>query len=163
MDINVITTVITSTTTIVSPFLTYLVIKAIEQRHFKKISNNRISAISGKWEGKSYQICENGDQYKLFTSANFTISKKIIRGQIYIVGELNNGTKKDTTFNVKGGFLHDEFLKIDYQSTDKCTVHFGAMILKLHPDAVTITGKFSGYGAYTQDLISGTIKLKKLP
>ncbi|SEH06301.1 Uncharacterised protein [Candidatus Venteria ishoeyi] len=66
-------------------------------------------------------------------------------------------------FNISltGGFLHERFLKLDYKNTNLAAVQFGSSLLTLSSDGTKLNGRFLGYGAKTERLVFGEIKLQK--
>lgn len=65
-------------------------------------------------------------------------------------------------FQVEGGFSRDRLLQMNYLSRYPSFVQFGAFILKLHSVPTSMTGKFVGYGAVSDGIISGDVTCSRL-
>jgi hypothetical protein len=160
MEPIIIAALIAAVGAIVAPIVNAVVTKVISRRPFKLVARDRKTAIAGKWTGEALQDREGGDPVVFDISMELTATKKLIRGQMHISGELD-GEQFVIIFDAEGGFIHDDFLQLSYVSTDKKALHFGAITCRLDDLGTAMTARFSGYGAFSHGLISGTAGMSK--
>ena len=68
------------------------------------------------------------------------------------------------TLDFTGGFLHEQFVKLDYNNPDSDIMQFGCYVAKLitTSDRKTLDGRFVGYGPDTRDIVHGTAICNKV-
>ncbi len=64
-------------------------------------------------------------------------------------------------FHLRGGFLFDRFLRMEYKNTKGHVVQFGSVVLELLAEGDELDGRYAGYGSISSTLVSGTVRLKK--
>jgi hypothetical protein len=65
------------------------------------------------------------------------------------------------SFKIKGGLFSREFLKLEYWSMDAGRTQFGTIVLRLTPSGNRLSGRFVGYGAFSETVVDGQITLDK--
>lgn len=147
--------------TLASPIIAYFAIKAYEERFLQLITSKRKEALKSIWYGTFKQaIGPNGEEINGKVKFSFTTSRKIIIGKgTYIVNY--GGSEISLSFNFKGGFLYDRYLRFEYYNKDPSVIQFGSAILELSPDAKKLTGRFHGYGSETKSIVYGELNLNR--
>lgn len=72
-----------------------------------------------------------------------------------------DGSHVKLQFRLRGGFLHDRFLRLEYENRDNAAIQFGSVVAELSADGKTISGGYIGFGAQSQRIVTGTIALTK--
>ncbi len=144
---------------IATPAITYFVTRAAEAHLFQDISEDRRTAIEGHWTGVADQEFR-GHPVSYPAELDLEVRGRDIRGRLHV--DLKDGGQEYTpTFELSGGFLHDRFLRLEYASNAKGSVHFGAMILELSPDTTVLSGNFVAFGAYSQMIVPGSLRFAR--
>jgi hypothetical protein len=162
MDPTVTASIIGGVCTVTAPVLTYVITRYIDDRDKLIILRDRRDALKAKWIGTIHQEHgSDGDPLDYPITATFSAKRKQIDGTAVIrVPEEDNKTIEiDLTFN--GGFLHGRFLQLDYISKDKSIVQFGSVVLELDARGKRLNGRFTGYGARVEKIISGSIDMQR--
>lgn len=149
---------------IVAPILAYIFTKHYENKDkdFLTISQSRKIALDGSWNGKVFQAeWLNGQPINYPFTITLDVSKKEIKGTGIVHFPMSKTEIHSFNISLKGGFLHDRFLKLDYKNTNQAAMQFGSLILNLSSDGKKLTGRFLGYGSKTEKLVFGELKLEK--
>lgn len=150
--------IIAGIATITSAIITVLLKEYLGRRkeNYRKQSDERRKKISGRWNGKYQQVFEGNE-----VTIQINIELKVLsRGAINGIGNVSYG-RYSFQVNIKGGFYLDDFLKLEYENSDKGIIQFGSFVLKLSSNAKEIKGHFVGYGHITEAIISGPVSLSK--
>lgn len=79
------------------------------------------------------------------------------------VGHGDLTTKSATgSFQIKGGLFSDQFLKLEYWSSDRTKLQFGTMILRLAATGDKLEGQFVGFWPSSNSFVDGKIALEKV-
>ena len=162
METPIIVALIAGGFAVVAPIVTFVITRSYENRFLQPISSRRAGALVGTWEGDAHQeFGADGQPFDAKVTFKFTVTGKKIQGQgIY---RMRDGAQDIiTTFIFSGGFLHERFIRFDYNPEAADTVQFGSIILELSNDAKSLKGRYLGYGVRTNGLVYGTVDLKKV-
>jgi hypothetical protein len=122
----------------------------------------RARAVNGKWKGvvKQYPgvLFPGGMEYPI--NADFTIENDNIGGHFMIDLPLTDETRR-IEFEVRGGFHHGTFVQFNYSARDIGAIQFGSVVTRLSADGRRMCGKFVGYGAVSEEIVSGSVELAK--
>lgn len=126
------------------------------------LTPGRINAVNGQWKGTVYQEKYYNGQpinYPVYFDLEVTTYKQFGGSVIIRLPKIG-----DIKMMVTGGFLHDRFVQFFYDSADKETVQFGSAVLELLSDgrSKTMVGRWIGYGAKSQAIVNGEIRVKKI-
>jgi hypothetical protein len=153
---------ITGSSTILAALLTFLLTRVYDSRSLKILSKERRNTLNGLWQGKVTQ--EMGSRGFVDYPVTFEIKaqrKSVISKSTIIYHD--DPYNQAVIFEMQGGFLHNRFLKLDYNSSsNRGAVHFGTTIHELSADGKQLNGRFVGFGLETQSLVAGTINLRKV-
>jgi len=126
------------------------------------VHSYRLPAIHGSWKGTATQ--EDGpDGHPLVAevTATFDARSTQIVGNGTFRFTRPEGEELEARYKFNGGFLFDQFLRIEYDSEEQFRIQFGSIVLELGTDAKSLHGRFQGYGLLTKRIIHGTLKLTK--
>jgi hypothetical protein len=142
--------------TFIGGLITFFLMKYYEQRQLLPVGGARRNALCGNWKGQitqrtvgSYEV-----EMSLQSKGNKIIGKGWLR---HIERNLL------ITLEMEGGFLYENFLKLDYKNSDSAHIQFGSMVFEVSPCSKKIKGKFSGYGSVSKAVVGGDISLEKNP
>ena len=115
----------------------------------------------GTWVGESQQdLGPDGKPEMAQLKFVFATKGKKVIGTGEHSGVLA-GTPYAMHLRIVGGFLHSKFLRLEYDPRDASKLQFGSVLLELGNNADQITGRYLGFGPYTNGMVWGTISLKK--
>jgi len=60
-----------------------------------------------------------------------------------------------------GKFFHSDFLVWHYRSGDDASLQFGMMLLRPNVEATELAGRFVGFGAISEHIVSGFVVLRR--
>jgi len=122
----------------------------------------RASAIMGDWYGTITQdpgsVYPEGVTYPI--EAKLVIKRRSIEG----VFEIGIPYKDETVrieFSVSGGLQYERFVQLNYSSRDRGTIQFGSVIMQLSSYGLEMEGRFVGYGALSEEIVTGRVDLEK--
>jgi hypothetical protein len=121
------------------------------------ISPDEQRALTGDWRAEVHQ--EKGPGGKLFEQVirfHLSASPDGIRGSF-----VDRHDAREDRFTVTGTLILSRFVMLDCQPEDSALVQFSRMVFERSPDFTALRGQFVGFGAITNDLISGSIVLTK--
>jgi hypothetical protein len=123
----------------------------------------RILALRGRWRGNVTQ-----DANPRLPVTKYDCDSEFDLDGNYVVGYLNlqptrriPGWPKVLEFKLRGAFVHERFFKMEYTYVDPAAIQLGFMLLDLNTQGTKLMGRFLGFGALSQQLVSGFIKLEK--
>lgn len=160
MDPAIIAAIIGSIFAVLGPIITLLITRYLDDRDKLTMSTGRQAIISGQWKGTLNQV--DGRSGVAPITVNFVAKRKKIYGST--ITQWPGGTDRaayDTEYTFEGGFLYERYLRVDYVSKKRHRIQFGVIVLELSPTGETLSGKFVGYGAFSEDIISGYIELER--
>lgn len=144
---------------VVGPIATYFATHLAETHFFQEIPAEQHAAIEGQWKGFAQQDFR-GHPVRYPAELELKVNGRKIEGRLHV--DLKDGEQEYTpTFEISGGFVHERFLRFDYASNLKGSVHFGSMILELSADTTTLRGHFVAFGAYSQTIVDGTLDFRR--
>ncbi len=79
----------------------------------------------------------------------------------YVFREENNEAVNKVALKVTGNFYFNRFLKLEYANADGAVMQFGSGVLELNAPGNELEGEYSGYGAWSNTVVSGTLRLTK--
>ncbi len=136
--------------------------KKNDENQFHIVSKERLTALAGRWQGSGRQEPGlNGVALDYKISAELIVEPTAVKGAGCLRLQFE-GKEIEEQFDVMGGFIHDRFLKLDYRIKDMGAIQFGSMILEFTADGDNLIGKFLGFGASTQTLVTGSLHLNKV-
>lgn len=123
----------------------------------------RLAALNGIWKGTFQQ---RADRNAKAGSAEMEITMKstsdgIIGEGRYVFREENNEAVNKVALKVTGNFYFNRFLKLEYANADGAVMQFGSGVLELNAPGNELEGEYSGYGAWSNTVVSGTLRLTK--
>jgi hypothetical protein len=62
---------------------------------------------------------------------------------------------KEITYNLSGHMVANDYIRLDYVSSDPAVIEFGTLLLKLAPVGSELKGKYVSYGPITERLVKG--------
>lgn len=167
MDQTLLVTLISGMATIVAAVVGAVVAHVLDQRlHYPRLGVERRAALEGKWTGLIHQ--RRGIARDITTAWQLKTKTRRIQGKATIQAKsIRDGSTFTMCLTINGGLLHDRFLKAEYTGSYEGSrrdgvIQFGYIILELSMDGRALTGRFLGLGPITEELIEGTIGLKKV-
>jgi hypothetical protein len=164
MDSTIVVAIIGSATTILSPIATFLGTRYFDNRDKLVMTFGQRAEMTGEWRGTTNQETGEYSSISFPTVVTVVAKGKIITGKFRLQLPEHGGIPaQEDHFTFQGGFLYDRFLQFDYISTDKRRVQFGSIILELSPYGDGLSGRYAGYGAFSEQIIAGSLELKRAP
>jgi hypothetical protein len=160
MSPTIVAAIIAGSVAIIAPIITLLIKEWIEQKPFSKISG-RQKALIGMWRGSLKQaIVREGTPAEMEITIKFIAKGKKILGSTTLTPP--GFAQRELGFI--GGFLHEQFVKLDYSNPDPTIMQFGCYVARLDvtEDQKVLDGRFVGYGPDTKEVVYGTALLKKV-
>lgn len=142
--------------TFLGGLITFFLMKYYEQRQLLPVGSARKKALCGDWKGQVIQ--RSIGSYEIEMSLAFKGHKIIGKGWLR-----HNEKNLIISLDMEGGFLYENFLKLDYKNADSAHIQFGSMIFEISPTSRKMKGKFSGYGSISEAVVGGDISLEKNP
>jgi hypothetical protein len=162
MNPTIIAALIGGLFSIASIIVTF-VITRISDSDIWATRNLRQIALDGRWEASFHQVVgPEGAPIDFLGTITFKSNHRAIQGEGTIERAMQNEKfSMDGTFT--GRFIHDRFLKADYQIKNQPgVVQFGCMLAELSPNGHLLTGHFLGFGALSQKIVWGTVEVRKV-
>jgi hypothetical protein len=159
MTENIVAAIITATATIFAAGLTFALTRWSDRRAFQLVGNRR-DVLRGTWRGTFLQSNIVPDAEISGIELAFDPGRRRVRG-VWTTRGTYRGKDLILRFHLNGGFHHDRFLKLDYQSESAGRIQFGAAMLELSADGEKLSGAFVGFGAISQMIVHGTLELHK--
>ncbi len=161
MEPIVIASVITGGCTIFASIITLFVFQNRSRIFCKTIKGGRGKSVTErKWKGKIYPESELDAIYD--TELKFTYSnvRKFIRGKLIFQAK-HKDEYYEVHLNLTGGFYTESLLKLDYKASNEARIQFGSIVLNLNANADEMTGRYIGYGGWSDDIAAGAVYVKK--
>ena len=132
---------------------------------FDRVGDRR-AALVGCWQGELMQGGVLGETLRLRLRLDVTAASKEIKADAQVVGPMPGKPELGPDhiridWHLTGGFFHDSLLKLDYQHKNPAVVQLGTVILRLHSDGETMTGRVIGWGHITQTIVGAEVTLRK--
>ncbi len=119
--------------------------------------------MSGKWSGTTTQESGNFSALALPIVLRTVASRKTVKGEFRVQYPRSEDIPaRDDEFVCQGGFFHDRFLQLNYLSRNDGRIQFGSAILELSPSGETLQGKYIGYGAFSREIVTGNLQLRRV-
>lgn len=145
--------------TLVSPVIALVIKEQLDKRPLMKLSPNRRKALEGTWSATVSQELRATNTPEIWSARiQVNVSRKTVSGR-FTFDHPKRGT---TTLLMKGGFYNERFLKMEYYNESPHIVQFGIFILELSSDALSLRGRFLGFGADSEMLVAGIITADKI-
>jgi len=139
--------------------LTYFLSEDRLQR--SKLTKARRSALTGRWRGTlSQEVGVRATPADAKLELELRCGWRTVRGA-GVLRVVSDGGVRSTVFHLRGGFLFDRFLRMEYKNTKGHVVQFGSVVLELLAEGDELDGRYAGYGSISSTLVSGTVRLKK--
>lgn len=120
-----------------------------------------VSAINGNWSGSVQQDeGPDGVPMECRLEANMSVNRGAICGEMYFHMPYQGKTITQS-FTVTGKFIFDRYLQLNYVSKDEGAVQFGSIVGELSATGKSARGRFVGYGAWSEKIITGSAELEK--
>jgi len=134
--------------------------KLIDRIQYPIIKDKRKRALNGKWKGCIFQR-ENKKrkEQSIQLILDIKAQRRLVKCKMSVVDE-----NDEFEFEVSGGFFHDRYLRLEYETcgkSDAC-IDFGSIFLELDDRPDKMVGKIIGYGSLSRDMIDGDIEIKKV-
>ncbi len=117
----------------------------------------RAQAIAGNWTGHILQ--EVGFECQYAATCTLSVSGDTIGGFFRFRNERDSSDFVECT--VTGGSLYDRFLQLNYVANDPTRIQFGTILAEVHAEGDKLDGRFLGYGATSQQIVTGEVHLTK--
>ena len=151
MEKEIVAAYIVGAAGVAAPLITYV----LESAKIPSVAKHRQVALNGLWQGRLVQ--RNFDQQ---IEIRLVAKSRSIKGRMKIIRDLEDG-ERHVECEVSGRFYFDHYLKLDYNNTNPSIMQFGSIVLRLRPDGKELEGKYSGYGAFAQAIVSGDMRLMR--
>jgi hypothetical protein len=162
MNVTIIAAVIGGVFTVIGPIATFLITRYVDNKDKQVMSFRRRAAMSGKWSGTTTQDSGNYSSHPLPIVFRAVATRKTIKGEFCVqYPKRENSPARDDEFTFQGGFFHDRFMQLDYISKNEGRIQFGSAILELSPSAEFMTGRYAGYGAFSKEIVTGNLELRR--
>jgi hypothetical protein len=133
-----------------------------DRRQRAAIGSARRDTLEGTWKGELHQAVDiDGVSETNAVEFNLRVRLRTVYGDgrlHYVV----NQECRESFFALRGGFMFDQFLKLDYSNKKGFVVQFGTIVLKLHSDGTRLEGKLVGYGSVTDRVIAADLELSRV-
>jgi hypothetical protein len=116
---------------------------------------NLDKVLSGKWTGTAQEIDAAGraPPIRYDVSWDFYVNG----GEVGATSSARGPTGVDT-YALRGRFLHDRFVRLEYFNENMGEVNFGTEVLQVSDTGRHFVGRFVGYSSTRSTIISGTIE-----
>jgi hypothetical protein len=146
---------------VVGALVTVILTKWLESGSRLWMGGDRRRSVNGRWRGTLQQIGSQLSDVQAHTlDMSLDPQWRTIKGTAFFIASIGG---KDITVDlrIRGGFLYERFLKIDYFHSDSAHMQFGTAVLVLSDDGRTLSGRYVGYGSLTKQIVTGLIELAK--
>lgn len=138
-----------------------LLISAIRKIRLFDPMRGRQNSLTGTWHGEATQTSSTGEILNYEVRLDLKAGKRQIKGTGRIEGKIDGEIVVQQLDIFTGGFMFDQFLKLEYKNEDEGTRQFGTIIGQLDPLGSTIHATYAGYGAVMGEPATGRIQFKK--
>lgn len=158
MDSKIMAAIIAATATLLSPLLVLFVQEKRQYLPISGMKKSRLLAWIGDWNGNFIQ--DRGPN-------NDTINVKLELISFVVKNRKISGIAKynwencPVTLSLEGKFIANDTVELKYEDSDDRIVRHGTIMLKMSSDAKEIQGAFLGFGAESETIVTGSIKLKR--
>lgn len=126
----------------------------------KSSERGRKAALVGKWVGTLKQQAKDSF-VEIETEMEMTLQPGgHVRGQWVLLTEQLNRDR--IVFNVSCTTIHEQYIKLDFDSADETLMTFGTFMARLSADSRTIDGHYVGYGSISDKLVTGSVTFSKV-
>ena len=142
-------------------FCTWVALPPRERTEYLPLAD-RAHLFAGTWMG-TYHQAEGPEGVPVDGSVQLVFEKpdRILTGIGTLAFKRSDGTVFNLNIKFHGGFLHNRFLKLEYENVDTGAVQFGTFVAELSPDGRRISGKYVGYGAQSERIVTGTATISR--
>jgi len=127
----------------------------------RPVSTDRLALVPGQWEGRIKQdVAVEGMGRGAKVDMSLSVDGRRIFGHANLTFRID-GKPSQLVLIVEGRYQNDRFLKFGYTSNVAGATHFGTFILTMNPVGTRLSGRYLGYGAFSEKLVWGDIKLGK--
>jgi hypothetical protein len=129
---------------------------------FYNTIEHRQKGIEGTWIGNGEQLYKGKIKKIPNGRMKLNVDGRKINGELEIpVAPDEKEPSKLETFNVSGGFINGDFVKLEYKSTNESAIYFGTLILQLNSSGNKLEGGFVVNGIYSNKIVTGKVNLTK--
>lgn len=126
------------------------------------LPNRRQSAFQGEWIGFAIQDHSiNGPKIRIEVRLSLRLNVNHLSGTFEIVVPTPTDSEA-MTFNADCETFYERFIQVNYRSTEKEMVQFGAILLEIDDAGRVMKGRYTGYGAISRTLVSGIADMHKV-
>lgn len=161
MDSTVIAAIIGGLFTILASIATFIFARIFD-KDFWATRQVRQIALDGRWEAMFHQeVGPEGQPIDFPGTFIFRSGRQGVQGEAMLELTIHNKRTFTTQF-FKGRFVHERFLKLEYQLKDMPgTIQFGFLLAELSTGGNSLEGHFLGVGAVSQRIIWGIVQAHK--
>jgi len=128
-----------------------------------KIPKEIRSMIEGQWSGEAVEKTADLARDACVYSVTWDFKVSARKVAAYSTMEYYKDNRKVVeTFEVKGRFFDGRYMLLEYSSLQETMINFGTEILYLHANGRELSGRFVGFSAEGDEIITGTLKGNKL-
>lgn len=121
----------------------------------------RVKAVIGYWEGSVTQEFHENSTITAAAVVRFTrVEGATLKGHVDYVYQVE-GKPIHERFHLSGTLVHGNLLKMEYHSADASIKQLGSGVMELNPTGKILRGKFAGFGARSNRIITGSFHLEK--
>jgi hypothetical protein len=152
MQQEYIKAIIGGAATILSAIITLIVKNWLDNAPYPSIKGKR--SITGNWKGRTTQ----DDNKIVNVTGKITSKSKKIKGEARIEWE----GEKYMDLKIKGNYLDEDHVLINYHSVDSNVKNYGSQILKISANCKKLQGYTIGFGSEAEEIIRGETILDKI-
>jgi hypothetical protein len=121
----------------------------------------RQSALEGEWRGVANQPHSPFGPARMEVKLTLKFVGRVLRGTFHIVVQ-PPARQVQLDFYAACDMFFERFIQLNYRSKDTAMLQFGAIVLEMDDTGNTLKGSYVGYGAISQQLVSGDMELEKV-
>jgi hypothetical protein len=161
MDNTIIVGLLGAASTLAAPLVTLICERYIEDLKYQKPNSSRRLALLGDWEGETSQESENSNsRRRVRLRVRFTKSNRKVKGDSTVQWQIQQELKS-LEIDFTGGFIYEDFIKLDYKSIDPSVKNFGTILLQLSANGKMLKGRMLGFGSEAERIVFGITELRK--
>jgi hypothetical protein len=134
-------------------------LEAIGESNYQH-TERRTEAFVGKWCGNLKQQFR-GQWIIAAIEMEFKTEQNAIGGEITL--DHPEGTSNPRLhLQVCSSFFYDPFIKLDYKNKENTVLQFGCWIGRLNAEGTQLKGRYVGYGAVSNRIVTGDVSVEKV-
>lgn len=126
--------------------------------------SDRQLAMRGAWTGTARQeVGPGGRAFDAEVRMMFDVERDAVSGRFeYRFTHPLTDKPIVLEFGLKGSFLYERFVRLEYANIHRKYIQFGSVIFELDPSAEKMHGRFLGYGVETKNMVYGSMSMEKI-